>query len=85
MPPTPRPALQPAEPGAATAGEVGPDDPSARATQLEAPATAAARILELAQRTADDYLAEAQRHAERIRGEAAGMENRVVGAAGVRV
>ncbi len=43
---------------------------------VEAPASAAARILELAQRTADEYLAEAQRHAERIRSEAAGMEAR---------
>ena len=58
-------------------GPVGHAASGPGASLVEAPATAAARILELAQRTADDYLAEAQRQAERIRGEAVGMEHRV--------
>lgn len=43
----------------------------------EPPASAAARILELAQRTADDYLADARGAADRMRAEAAGLEHRV--------
>lgn len=52
----------------------GPQQPTAPA---EPPASAAARILELAQRTADDYLADARGAADRLRSEAAGLEHRV--------
>jgi DivIVA domain-containing protein len=64
-----------AEAGAASEAEPGPDKP--RTSVIEAPAAAAARILELAQRTADEYIAEAQKHADRIRADAAGLETRV--------
>lgn len=45
--------------------------------EAEQPVSAAARILELAQRTADEYLSEAQHRVDRLRAEAVGVERRM--------
>lgn len=64
--------------GHASGAATGDAPPASSTPAAEAPASAAARILELAQRTADEYVAEAQRRAEGIRSEVSGLEERVI-------
>lgn len=65
-------------PGKGSGGAGGDAPPASSAPAAEASTSAAARILELAQRTADEYVAEAQRRAEGIRSEVTGLEERVI-------